>query len=361
VENGCASQGISVVNRLSPPLSTAYPHRGHSALVRAESVMDESAEVKSTVLHFRSVYISGCTFLKGQTFKVHDPELDVDVSIQDRPKEEPGYQEYDGLCEVSCARKASERLYADALKTGTLSAKKEMVKQALSDLSKAARRAVEIMRWRHGSPGHTRPIRSSLTSRWSIDGSDWKGVTDNMSGVMTMGPGYKPWSIAIEQSVQELIQNRSSEPIGHDLYREATALEHSNPRSATVLAVAAAEVGFKQFVLTLVADARWLVENLPSPPLAQMLVDFLPTLPVRCRVKGQQPLIPSSLLDEIKKAVKLRNEIVHRGQAPGLKIQTINSVLHTVRDLLYLLDFYSGNQWAFDILSYETRKSLTGK
>jgi hypothetical protein len=323
--------------------------------------MVESAEVKPPVLHFRSVYISGCTNLNGQLFKVHDPELDVDLSIQDRPKDAAGYQAYDGLCEASCARKVSQRLYADAVKTGALSAKKEKVKEALSTLSQAATRAIEIMRWRQGSPGHIRPIRSSLSHDWSIDGSDWKHVTDYMSAVMTFGPGHMPWSEKFEKSVQELIQKQSSEPVGHDLYREASALEHTNPRSAMVLAVAAAEVGFKQFVFRLVPDAKWLVENLPSPPLAQMLADFLPTLPLRCKLERQEYLVPPLLLDEIKKAVTLRNEIVHRGQASGLKIKTVNSVLLAVRDLLYLLDFYAGAQWAIEHVSYEVKSNLVGK
>jgi hypothetical protein len=42
-----------------------------------------------------------------------------------------------------------------------------------------------------------------------------------------------------------------------------------------ILAVAAAEVGFKQFIVQMQPETKWLVANLPSPPLDKMLAEFL--------------------------------------------------------------------------------------
>jgi hypothetical protein len=46
-------------------------------------------------------------------------------------------------------------------------------------------------------------------------------------------------------------------------------------RSAIVLAVAAAEVGFKQFAVKIFPDTAWILEHLQSPPLTKMLDLFL--------------------------------------------------------------------------------------
>ena len=71
------------------------------------------------------------------------------------------------------------------------------------------------------------------------------------------------------------------EPLAHQLLREAWNLRHTNPRISVVIGVAAAEVGMKQLVAMLVPHARWLVEELPSPPLVPMMRHYLAELPIR--------------------------------------------------------------------------------
>jgi hypothetical protein len=162
----------------------------------------------------------------------------------------------------------------------------------------------------------------------------------------------------LASSAKQLIQDGQFEPLAHELLREAVALKTGSARSAVVLAVTAAEVGFKQAVVKLAPQTQWLLETLASPPLVRMLREYLPTVPLKYHVPDQQQLMPKALLGELEKAVVLRNEIVHGGRG-DLKTSTVASVMQAVHDLLYLLDFYCGADWAIQNVCVETFKGLT--
>jgi hypothetical protein len=87
-----------------------------------------------------------------------------------------------------------------------------------------------------------------------------------------------------------------------------------NPWKYAVLGVAAAEVGFKHFVSRTFPDTAWLLD-LPSPPLTEMLNTF-PWEQLKLRINDKVPAVPDLMIDELKKAVHLRNKIVHSGVAP---------------------------------------------
>jgi hypothetical protein len=105
----------------------------------------------------------------------------------------------------------------------------------------------------------------------------------------------------------------------------------------------------------LVPHADWLVFHTPTPPLTQMLTDYLPLLPVE-QMFGVRPFIPRELLEILKKGVNLRNKTAHTGG--GVSSETLKEILVAVRDLLYLLDFYSGHVWAFDHVSHAMRERI---
>lgn len=64
-------------------------------------------------------------------------------------------------------------------------------------------------------------------------------------------------------------QTETEKPVAN-----AAANRKENPRSSLVLAVVAAEVGFKQFASKVFPDAGWVLEKLSSPPLDTMLQAF---------------------------------------------------------------------------------------
>jgi hypothetical protein len=110
----------------------------------------------------------------------------------------------------------------------------------------------------------------------------------------------------------------------------------------------------KQLIATLVPTARWLVEELPSPPLVKMMKHYVPDLPVRVEVDRDRRC-PKHLLTKLQAAVEERNDVVHRGATPGIYLR---ETLLAVRELLYLLDFYAGNLWAVSYFSPEMIAAL---
>ncbi len=87
--------------------------------------------------------------------------------------------------------------------------------------------------------------------------------------------------------------------------------------------------------------------NVPSPPLVKMLQEYLPQLPVRCKIQGKVLPPPDEILNTLRKAVTLRNRVAH-ASGMALKYDTVEEILLAVRDVLWLLDYYRGMKWAYD-------------
>lgn len=157
--------------------------------------------------------------------------------------------------------------------------------------------------------------------------------------------------------VAALATSDAREPLPHQLLREAWNLHYRNPRGSLVIGVAAAEVGLKQLIAILVPYSRWLVEELPLPPLVSMMKNYLPELPIRAQVERNRRC-PKHLRTALDAAVTERNAVVHRGIDPSVNLR---QTLIAVREFLYLLDLYAGQAWAASHLSEETIAALDFK
>ena len=109
----------------------------------------------------------------------------------------------------------------------------------------------------------------------------------------------------------------------------------------------------------LVPDARWLIQNVPAPPLKKMLTEYLPLLPTRGYLQGRHIRLPAGMLAVLKKGVSIRNTIVHK-EPKDVAQKTLGDVLESVRELLYILDACRGQDWALArINNTVTRKELS--
>jgi hypothetical protein len=167
-------------------------------------------------------------------------------------------------------------------------------------------------------------------------------VSDYISLHIEFSP-LSQWTHEAAEFVQREVLAGKDEPLAHELLREAMANRKTNPRSSLVMAVAGAKVGFKRFVARALPQSSWLLE-LPAPPLVDMLNAF-PWSELNATINDNQVSVPGSIKDEVKKAVLLRNKLVHDG-AVELKKETLASVLSSVHDLLYFLDALSRESWA---------------
>jgi hypothetical protein len=316
-------------------------------------------------MYFRLRYITADFDFGDKQISVSDSKKKMDFFLRKRVPEDaplPVLEAGDGFVTVTCEREMTERLQQEALSSGQLSIKKGAVRVVHDDMVYHLRRTLRLIRWRANSHGRPNPIRSGLQDgfRWSLDGIEWKAVADCLS--MTLSLHVLPaWSHADEQFLKAETSGELNEPLGHELLREAWTNRGANLRSSVVLAVAAAEVGFKQFAAEIFPDTAWILETIQSPPLLKMLGVF-PWSKLKLQIDGVQIsgkdlTPPKSVMDMLEKAVNLRNRIVH-GQAENLNGKTVNSVLFAVRDLLYFLDAVQGQQWALYHVSAHARKDF---
>ena len=230
------------------------------------------------------------------------------------------------------------------------------VNNVSGELRDLAVRTISVLRCRSTELGPHNPI-SSRGLHWSSDGAFWHPMPADF-GVRVETLGKLRPTEQMRTEVDQIVRSGGGAPLHHDLFREAWQQRHENPRSSLVTGMAAAELSLKHCISTLVPNAEWLATNLPTPPLVQMLIEYLPKLPAKCDIGGQVKPPPQAVLDNLKKGVTMRNQLSHASASSpsGDKVETI---LLSVHDLLWLLDYYTGYEWALDFLRPETRETLT--
>jgi len=117
-----------------------------------------------------------------------------------------------------------------------------------------------------------------------------------------------------------------------------------------------AEIGFKKLASELHPQNVWLFEELQSPDLHRMLKDYLPLLPAKLTINGKV-FVPKNIRGHVHTAVKTRNKIVHRGVSDFDKTE-LTYILISIRDLLFLFDYYRGFEWALSNISTLNSKDL---
>ncbi len=224
----------------------------------------------------------------------------------------------------------------------------EFSRTVYSMLSSAAVRAYEVVRWRFDIAGAPRPY-GSRGIEWSDDGAEWyEFPTDVHIRVGSARVGTPLGQERVDE-VNHLLERNAEEPLGHYILREARASLGRHNASALVMAMSAAEIGLKQLVSRLVPDAGWLVENVPSPPLVRMLIEYLPHLPLVNAGAGLVPP-PRAILEALRKGVPMRNSAAHIGTR-HVDADDVERVVDAVNDLLWLFDYYAGEDWAVQYLS----------
>jgi hypothetical protein len=228
-------------------------------------------------------------------------------------------------------------------------------RQVATNLNDLALRTILTLRWRQDIPGPHSPV-SVVDTDWSRDGRHWHPMPATYAAYVEMLRYYRVRDETTDEVVN-LVSTGVSEPLAHQLWREAWSERGRNSRSAVVLGVAAAEVGFKACAGDLVPRARWLVEAVPAPPLVKMLREYLPQLPARASCADTPLTIPATLLKTLERGIAVRNRIAHVGQAQ-IRRESVEDILLCVKDVLWILDFYAGFAWALEHVRTETRSAM---
>jgi|GEM_PF-4807738 len=232
-----------------------------------------------------------------------------------------------------------------------------------AELRRVSSRLVQLLRWHLNRMRPAYPLARERVD-WSLDGTVWHGVPRRPPSPTSFGE-WEELSLSDDgvAIVQALLANESTnEPLSRQLLLEAVELQDSNPRASLVLAMAAAEVGIKQFAGSRSASVSedWLLSELPSPPIHKLWSeDYLGFFTnVRTREKpdknSKRQVIPSPLRQALRNAVEGRNKAVHAG-APPPDEETLAECLAAVNDFLYALDWFAGQEWAFEHVREEVR------
>jgi hypothetical protein len=231
----------------------------------------------------------------------------------------------------------------------------DFYKQRYNELFDYARQTVSSLRWRLGLTGFHNPF-SVVGFLRSDDGHNWKDMPSDIRMHFRHSITYQVPEKELEE-IKEFVFSGNSEPLGHDLFREAWEQKDTNLRSALTIGIAAAEIGLKQCVGKLAPDAKWLIENAPSPDLVKMLNEYLPLLNVQSKLKNNVFGPKSRLTDILKTGIQIRNQVVH-GRSTTLTYEKLEEILLAVHDVLWILDYCCGYGWALNYVSMDIRSDL---
>jgi hypothetical protein len=310
-------------------------------------------------MHFKLKLILRLDLDKEFEMRLEEPALPGLVLKFSRVSEEKDKRYGNSLCTVLTEASVPKKI-AELLENASEPLPKAV--QSFADdlqgrLCDTAEKATKLLRWfRGGSDGHN-SMGAVGGLAYSTDGNHWRPLPTTVNLNLAVGIPELKMSDNVAAAVADLWREGAEEPLAHELFREAAEQEHKNPRSCLLLGVAAAEVGFKQLIGSLVPDAKWLADNVPSPPLVTMLTDYLPVLPTQVRLDGAKPKVPGKLIEALQRAVLLRNQVAH-GKSPKISSDTLHKILVTVHDCLYFFDCYRGQRWAWDRMTIETRRLI---
>jgi hypothetical protein len=217
----------------------------------------------------------------------------------------------------------------------------------------------QLLRWRLGLTSGQPQALYFKNLEFCMDGQSWHPLAQFISLKIRFGIPESSSGITGEvlESAAELRQKNESEPISRVMFREAWNLQQGNLRSALMIGYAAVETGCKEFIGKLVPNAKWLAMEAPTPPLPSILKNYLPTLPVRLTVGGRV-FIPDRLRKAVREAMEARNTLAHSGVL-DLTADQLENILRCFNDLLWLLDLYGGQRWAWQHLSVQTATEVS--
>jgi hypothetical protein len=97
--------------------------------------------------------------------------------------------------------------------------------------------------------------------------------------------------------------------------------------------------------------------NAPSPPIERMLREYLLKLPAEKPLpSGDVMPPPDETLTIVKEAIAKRNLVTHTGSETT--IEFVDQTLEAVSDILRLLDYHRGHEWATEYMSHPFAVSL---
>ncbi len=224
-------------------------------------------------------------------------------------------------------------------------------------------RFLKLLRWQQeiDAPHNVFDFRPSLY--WRVaEGPYWHVGLKRQGGRPTRSPAGITWSEEDQREFAALwAQPTAEEPLAHELLREAKVALDGSPRSALLLTATALETGVKTHAAKLVPDASWLLSEMPSPPIHQMLRHYLPDLHKKRGTGLADWAKLKPLFNDAQTLAEYRNDLTHTGQMPAKALAELPALINSVSDLLYVLDVLDGHDWAKECVGLHSIGGKTRK
>ena len=283
--------------------------------------------------------------------KTNNALLEIIVDLQPSPKSLPVFEAFlEGRRppERGEAESADDLIHRDGPEYGLHCYPPPFVtfvEKVGSDLGILGRQIASLVRWRYHQEGPPSPVSTRGLSCSADSGNTWQKLPANY-GITNVTP---PHSVLSSESVNPsemlaLLSRGLQEPLAHELLREAKELKHESLRSSLLISVSAAEVGIKELLSNKVPDADWLINSIQSPPIINILTEYLPVLFENIEAY-YQPDRKVGLVKSLNDAVTIRNQLVHRGAIPPT-LGKLDEILAAVENLLWTFDCLAGFDWA---------------
>lgn len=237
---------------------------------------------------------------------------------------------------------------------------RKLVQENHKFLLAAQDRFLRIVRWTQAVSG-PRDLYESSPALY------WRRGTAGEHHIVSTPPEERPGlSLGLDGIIWEEDQRETflkvwneestTEPLAHELLREAKQLAESGAtRSGLLMAATAVEAGVKQHLALQRPENGWLLENMPSPPVHVLLKEYLPRVHERQELVSNWALL-GPLWQRVQKLVTARNSTTHVGKP--VKLESLYAHLLTATDVLYLLDALGGQLWARTRTSPDVRLAL---
>lgn len=282
---------------------------------------------------------------------------------------------FDTLCKVYITPKGKEILIGHRGCFGTSGCLTVNLKSYIDEIDSKIKNSVkelfDVLSWRCGQDG----LVSHGELRWSKDSKNWHPVpqTYNISDMEITGIKIFE-DCQIEEAIK-VLNFSGGAPLYHELFREAWSFRKNHPKVALVTGISAVEVAMRQCIRDFAPGANWWFNiRSTTPKFDDMLEKFLPNLlDIKNGIlvsddKGNvKVLIPSQLKKILIKVNEHRNKLVHckDGSNHDFEVKvdgkslSVQEMLISIKDLIWLIDYYRGYDWAYDYLSQDVQKEIS--
>jgi hypothetical protein len=155
--------------------------------------------------------------------------------------------------------------------------------------------------------------------------------------------------------IKEVYKIQTETPSSFDLLMYAESLVKVDIRAAFFQICSSLEIGVKEFLSKTVPNLKEFFYDIPSPPLNKIL-NNIKKIDSKNNYDGYT-LIPKSCIKKVEEMIEKRNKLIHAGTVNITK-KYVNDSIKFVRNMLYLLYYYTGFDWAIELLSDNFKNEL---